>query len=619
MHEREFEPVVLSRALREMTEVFRAIFEQQHQLAAVLACDGTLLDANRRALELVGAERDDVVGRPFGETPWWSHSPVLQRRLRDAIAAATKGETVRFDAEHPRAEGGMATVRFSLRPVRDDDGVVAYLVAEAVDISELRHAEGQVERERSEHQALADAVPVAIAFVDREERYRFHNRTHATWVGRDPGEIIGERVRDVLGDEVYGVVAAQLERALNGERANFRGTIAYRGIGARECQIDYFPHESSEGSCDGAYVVIGDRTDEIFADRELRLHEARLRSLVGATQDAVVFIDGHARIASVNESTERMFGYDKGELTGEKVEVLMPEPYRSEHDGYISRYENTGEARAVGRIRRVEAVRKNGDVFPIELSVTKLAVDDEVRYAAFIRDVSVSAELHRQVLHAEKLATIGATTAKLAHEIGNPLNNLTIQARLLERRMRALALTDDSLDECIASVRGELGRLGRLLDEFRLLARRDTLHPSSCDLGQLVTRVAHMAQTLGGEVEVTVNVDPLPPISVDADKITQVLLNLAKNAVEAMPGGGRLGLAAKHIGDHIEVELTDTGSGIPSGVDVFEPFVTTKPTGTGLGLPVAQQIIAAHGGALHHEVPDGGGTRFVVRLPLEPA
>ncbi|MGN6719504.1 MAG: PAS domain S-box protein, partial [Candidatus Binatia bacterium] len=152
--------------------------------------------------------------------------------------------------------------------------------------------------------------------------------------------------------------------------------------------------------------------------------EAWLRNLVATTQDAVVSIDRRGCVVLFNQSAERIFGYKAGEIVGCKVNVLMGEPYAAEHDGYIERYENTGEPRAIGRIRTVTARKKDGTLFPIELSVTEIDIDQNVHYAAFIRDISDKVELQKQLMESEKLAAIGGTAAKIGHEIANPLNGI---------------------------------------------------------------------------------------------------------------------------------------------------------------------------------------------------
>ena len=160
-------------------------------------------------------------------------------------------------------------------------------------------------------------------------------------------------------------------------------------------------------------------------------HERALRQLIATTQDGVVFMDGDSRIVLFNAAAEEMFGYSADEVVGQKVTMLMGAPYREEHDGYVSHYEATGERRAIGTIRTVIGVRKTGEAFPIELNVTELRGQGRVRYGAFLRDISEKVSLQEQLIERERLAAMGSAAAMLAHEIGNPLNNMYIQAQIL--------------------------------------------------------------------------------------------------------------------------------------------------------------------------------------------
>ena len=153
----------------------------------------------------------------------------------------------------------------------------------------------------------------------------------------------------------------------------------------------------------------------------------------------MISIDRKGRVVLFNPAAECIFGYARGEVIGQKVNMLMAEPYATEHDEYIARYESTGEAHAIGRIRTVTAQRKNGEPFPIELSVTEIAVDQEVHYAAFIRDISEKTRLQGQLLESERLAAIGSTAAKIGHELANPLNGMSLTFQLLEQRLSKIA------------------------------------------------------------------------------------------------------------------------------------------------------------------------------------
>ncbi len=352
---------------------------------------------------------------------------------------------------------------------------------------------------------------------------------------------------------------------------------------------------------------------------ELRMRADWYTQLLATARDAVVCIDGQGRIVLFNQAAEQMFGYAAGEVLGQDVKLLMPEPYASEHGGYVARYEETRVPHAIGRIRSVAARKATGEVFPIELSVTEVKHGETARYAAFIRDVSEKIALQERLLERERLAAIGTTAASFAHEIGNPLNSMYMHAQLLERR---LARTEQELDPkihaSVAALLGESRRLSRLLDEFRALARRHRMSVVPTDLITLIHDVlgteTPSLNARGISVESQLP-QALRTSFIDAEKMRHVLLNLIRNASDAMPEGGRLRLRVSETESQVRVEVEDNGCGMPTDIDPYEPFVTSKPTGTGLGLPMALQIVQAHGGTLRHEPAEGGGTVFLLELP----
>lgn len=343
-----------------------------------------------------------------------------------------------------------------------------------------------------------------------------------------------------------------------------------------------------------------------------------LLAVLNATQDAVIAIDGERRIDLFNVGAERIFGYTAEEIDGTKVNVLMDTPYASEHDGYVDRYERTGEAHAIGRIRIVSGRRKNGQTFPMELSVAKVELQDGVRYVALIRDVSERVRLQAELLHAERLATLGTAAATLAHEIGNPLNGIALNVQLLGRRLARTGVTsDEAVPRLLSTVVADIERLSRLLNEVRGYSRHLRLELRRTRVKQLVEDVLRL-QVLGGHIQVERSFGAaLPEIVADTDKLKQVLLNLVKNAVEAMPEGGVLTIRGESRARHVLVHVIDTGSGIAEGVDPFQPFSTTKETGTGLGLSIVREIVVAHGGSLSYATVAGRGTTFSLTLPID--
>ncbi len=342
-------------------------------------------------------------------------------------------------------------------------------------------------------------------------------------------------------------------------------------------------------------------------------------AVVHATQDAVLAIDSEANVTFCNAAAALMFGYQEDELLGRSINTLMAQPYAKEHDGYIRRYEETGERKAIGRVRTVSGKRSNGEEFPVELSVTQYEEDGQRRYAAILRDISEKARLTRARVEVEKMAAIGTTASKFAHELGNPINGMAVSVQLLKRWLdRADPPADARVMERLQLLMGGIDRLTELLGEFRMMSRKHEYRFEPMDLSQLVAELAEMERPAYSQRNVGIETDvahDLGPVRADAGKLRQVLLNLCKNAFEAMPEGGTITVSADRTAVGVMIEVHDTGPGIPSDAEVFAPFTSSKADGSGLGLPIAKQIVEAHQGTLSYDCPSSGGTVFRIQLP----
>jgi signal transduction histidine kinase/DNA-binding NarL/FixJ family response regulator len=230
-------------------------------------------------------------------------------------------------------------------------------------------------------------------------------------------------------------------------------------------------------------------------------------------------------------------------------------------------------------------------------------------------DVTERRQLEDALAERERLASVGMAASILAHEIGNPLNNMFLNAQVLQRRL-GKADVDESISGGLSTIMGEIRRLNALLKEFRSLSRRETLDLQPTDVGSVLGLV--LDSTMSGAPHVRLERDVPEDLEIqgDADKLTQVFLNLCKNACEAMPEGGTLTVRATRRESSLVVEISDTGSGIPEGLNVFEAFRTTKDQGTGLGLPIVRQLVSAHAGTVSYSSVAGQGTTFRVVLPV---
>ena len=491
--------------------------------------------------------------------------------------------------------------------------VLSQVVEHSRALEEIRRNVNWLER-------LIDTTQDAVVSIDRRGCIVLFNAAAERVFGYSANEIVGHKVNDLMAEpyatEHDGYIA-RYERT--GEP---RAIGRIRTVEGRRKNGEIFPLELSV-----TQVAVAESEEVHYAAfiRDIsvvRRGQAWLQSLIETTQDAVLSIDRRGQIVLFNPAAERIFGYARDQVIGKKVNMLMAEPYATEHDDYIARYERTGEARAIGRIRTVTARRRNGDLFPIELSVTEIAVDQDVHYAAFIRDISEKAHLQNQLLESERLAAIGTTAAKIGHDLASPLNGMSLTVQLLEQRVRKIAdESANALAPTIKRLKDEISRLQKLVGEFATISRKEKYEFRPLNLKQLIDDLVHLQEPLLAQsgIDIHTSIAPdLPDITIDGDKIKQALLNLLKNAGEAMPDGGKISIHVSMVNDGVILEITDTGEGIPPNIDAFEPFATTKKEGTGVGLVIVRQIITAHNGKISYRSRQGEGTTFRMELPRCP-
>ena len=354
-----------------------------------------------------------------------------------------------------------------------------------------------------------------------------------------------------------------------------------------------------------------------LAAQKLRETEPLFRSLLESAPDAMVIVDAQGMITLVNSQTERLFGYDRKELLGKPVEQLVPARFRERHQDHRGLFAKNPHVRPMGTGMELFAVRRDGSEFPVEISLSPIATGREFLMSAAIRDITERKQAERLLQEKERLATLGTTAAVFAHEIGNPLNGISTSLQIVKSILETDKI-DPVLHETLEIAFQEVQRLATLLADYRTFARPQRLNLRRADLTQIIEEVlsAQLPMYRATKIAVQTQWENVPAIFVDPEKIKQVILNLCKNAVEAMPNGGSLTVKASGSEGGVILEVTDTGEGIAHGVDVFQLFRTTKPEGTGLGLPIVQQIISDHKGTITYRSEIGKGTTFTIVLPV---
>lgn len=354
------------------------------------------------------------------------------------------------------------------------------------------------------------------------------------------------------------------------------------------------------------------------------LHEAaqeleKFRQIVETAELGVVTINEHHEVVYMNAAAEAMFGYERQEILGGDLSPLIPSEHRQPHRNYVERYVRTRRGKLIGHTAELEAERRDGSRFPIHISFSTAEVADGLLMTAIIRDVSKEAGLEKEVRQSQRLAILGEMVATVSHEIRSPLTLIGGFARQLERDPE---LSDKALNK-LNIITGEVERLETILNELGDLSRPHKYDWRETDPAQVLEHVAELMEPelkrAGAEFKVS-RTGGLPLIMADANRLSQVLINLINNALQAGGNHPVIEVALEPRPDGVLLEVRDQGPGVDpaSAKDLFTPFFTTKKGGTGLGLPVARRIVEEHGGRIELANRPEGGAVARVRLPAAP-
>jgi PAS domain S-box-containing protein len=520
--------------------------------------DHPIAFVNDAFCRMTGYARAGVLGRNCRFLQGSDTDPATVAAVRAAIGA---GERVETEILNYRANGEVFWNRLLISPVHDADGGLTHFISNQVDVT----------AERAGRTDLQD-----------------HNAALIELSGR-----LGERAEEL----------AQANRSLQSEiEERKRVEVAFR---------------RSLGAADHARTALLER-------------EVHLRSVLDTVPDAMIVIDDRGIMQSVSTTAERLFGFDAADIVGRNVSMLMPSPYREQHDGYLARYFATGERRVIGRGRVVTGLRKDATTFPMELSVGEMTTGDRRLFTGFVRDLTERQatrqrleELQAELIHLSRFTAMGEMASTLAHELNQPLTAVVSYLNGCRRLLDGSeTLQNLMISDGMERAAGQALRAGQIISRLRQFVARRESERQMENLSKLIEDASALAlvgvnQTgvsfaCGFESAATV-------VMVDKVQIQQVLLNLIRNAIEAMQETERRELTISTTtvdGDTVEVQVTDTGPGVSEAVaaHLFQPFVTTKPQGMGVGLSISRTIIESHGGRLWAEANPEGGTIFRLTL-----
>jgi len=455
--------------------------------------------------------------------------------------------------------------------------------------------------------------------------------------------LFGYPAADVLGRNVRMLMPLPHEARHDSYLAAYRATgekrliDTSRRLEGKRADGSTFPLELSVreiATAEGSKLFVGvirDITEQIAAEAELRSRAARLRSIIETVPDAIIVIDAHGLIESFSPSAERLFGWQEAEVKDRNIKMLMPSPYRDQHDHYLERYRTTEERRIIGIGRVVVGLRRDGSTFPMELAVGEMQTGEQRLFTGFVRDLSERQsaekrlqELQLELLHFSRLQAMGQMASALAHELNQPLTAVinwsqaarrTLQIQSGEGSQKVIEFMDKAIEQA--------ARAGQIIRRLRSFIEKSDSDRELEDANKVVEEATLLALVGAKESGVRVALGfatGLPPVMIDKIQVQQVVINLIRNAIEAMAGLERRDLmveSALNPEGMVEIRVADTGPGLSAEVlaRLFQPFVTTKAKGMGLGLSISRSIIDNHGGLLKATPNPGGGVVFSFTLP----
>ena len=460
---------------------------------------------------------------------------------------------------------------------------------------------------------IFEASKDAIGYATIDGTILLINRAFSELTGFSREELLRMNVRDLIPEQhrkQRDDMVAQVLQA--GEPAEYE--IEYlRKNGSRvPVSITVFAVKREDGKSTGLAAIVRDLTERKHAEEQFRL-------VVESSPSGLLMVDEQGTIRMVNQQIDELFGYERAELIGQSVEILVPQHMRSHHAGDRAEFIAHSESRAMGKGRDLYGVRKDGQEFPLEIGLNPIRTPDGLRVLASVVDITERKHIQKQLWQAERLAELGTLASGMAHEIGTPMNVILGRAEYLLQRT-----ADEGMKKGLTTIVTQIERITKVMNQLLAFARRRALERRPVDLGEIVDdalemfqeRIAHNRITMDKAIEANI-----PSVHADRDQLVQVLINLVMNSLHAMPEGGRLRLSLAREGSHVCLGLSDTGHGMTEEVrsKVFDPFFTTKDfgKGTGLGLTVVKGIVEEHGGTIAVESVVDKGTTFWIRLPLD--
>ena len=631
--------ITARRQAEEIRQRLASIVEYSHDAIISESLDGTITTWNRGAESMFGYAADEVIGKPITILAWQGY----EDDMKELLHRIRNDEVVeRYETLRRHKDGRRLVVSLTLSPVRDDSGKLIGISKIARDITEQKEREELANRQAQ----LLDQAYEPILVRDHQDHIVYWNKGAERLYGWTAAEVRGRVSHEVLQTsfaEPLDEISQHLEAEGHWEgellhRTRSGQTVMVLSRWIRELGVAQFHVLETN-------IDVSERQRRLALEEQTRL-ERRFRQLLEAAPDAIVEVAADGQIVLLNRSAEEMFGYKRDELIGKSVDILVPDAVRAGHGGHRQRYLGHPRTRPMGSGLDLRARRRNGSLFPVEISLSPIHTENGLHVTAVIRDVTdrkrseqevrklqqqYTNELearNREIERANRLKS--EFLASMSHELRTPLHTIIGFAELLEegsegplndaqkRFLNHIHRDSEHLLELINDVldlsRIEAGQL-TLKREHYPLARSidealDTVRPGAALKGILLEN--------RGQADTIIDADPL--------RVREMLYNLLSNAVKFTPEGGTVWVQSFEDSGFARITVGDTGVGIPTEEqeNIFDKFYQVGNTtrgvreGTGLGLAITRELVQMHGGWIEVDSEPGVGSRFTFALPTVP-
>ena len=616
-------------------EKFKRIFEVASDSLIYMDTSGRIVDVNEQAVRIFGGSKEDLLGKHFTRVGVVSSTNLP--RITKAFASILLGRGAPLEVQIRNKKGQMQFLECSYS-VMKTDGKLAGILAIARDITERKKAEKALLESQQKFERLFSGSPEAAVFVDARDHVQDINSRFSELFGYSSEEALGKALDDLI------VPTDRREEAEILTQKSAVGYVDHETVRKRKDGLPIPVLMSAapvtlEGQNTGCVVLYRDIAERKKIEEQLRESEERLKGITERSFDAILAMDLEGRITFVSFVAERILGYKPEEIKGKSLHTFFAE---REIPKAAQAFAEVASGKSM-RGLELELLRKDGSSVTVEVNGAPIIKDGKVvGVQATARDISERKQMQQklqeyseelealvekrtrqleeaqdQLVKSERLAAIGQVAAMVGHDLRNPLTGIKGAAYYL--KTKPALRKDRKTMEMLELIEKDIEYSNKIITDLLECSRHVHLELTETTPKLIIGKTLSLLE-VPNNIQVINLTESDPRIKADIEKLNRVFVNLIKNAIDAMPYGGKLAIKSTGTNDNVEFTFADTGMGMTKEQmgEIWAPFFTTKAKGMGLGLPICKRIIEAHKGYITVESMPGIGTTFTVTIPIEP-